>query len=307
MMAGFEYRIWHPLLARLPRAWAYKFATLGGYGDARSMRDEQAAIIEGLKEVFPLTDATTLRHYAASLPRMQAREKQDVYRLPRIDAANIDTCIRMDGLNHYQEARADDRPVILYSAHFSRLIMPAIALALKGGPIHSLVTDIEGVEIPEVERDYLRFKLDNMARLLGGDVIARGRDTRALFKVLSGGGSLVIIVDAPAAEGDRPIAVPFLGGIGRFSPGILKLARRYNARLLPYFAVEREGRLRGEVHAPVGIAGLDDPAAMLAIMAPVESMIRRHPEQWWMWPHLHAIWSPRPIAAENDSSVEAEN
>ncbi len=298
-MSRLSHRLWHPLLSRLPRRAANRLATLGGMLPNSAWRKERARAERAMREALPELDEAARHRALASLPCLHAREIQDVYRLPNLDATNIDELIQLHGVQRFRAARASGRPVILYSAHFSRLILPAIALALRERvAIHSLVADIDDDALDPWERAYLEMKLRRMGRLLGGKVIRRGRDTRALFRVLRDGGPLVIIVDAPAAPGDRPLSIPFLAGQGHFSIGVLKLARRYNALLLPYFAVERVDGLHGEVCTSVEIGDLDDSTALRAIMAPVEAMIRAHPEQWWMWPHLDAIWAP--LGVEGD-------
>ncbi len=290
---------WHRMLARLPQRVAYPLATRMAYFRDDARPTARARVSAAIARALPELGEAAADRAAASLPRMWEREIQDAYRLSRLNRARMNRLIRLHGIERFHAARRDGRPLILYSAHFNRLILPAIALALNEKlAIHSLVADIDNPALPAGERRYLAMKLREMGRLLGGEVIARGRGTRALYRVLHAGGVLVVIVDAPAAAGDRPIQIPFLNGHGRFSPGILKLARRYNARLLPYFAVERDGALHGEIGASVKIDGCDEEQALRAILAPVEAMIRAHPEQWWMWPHLDAIWTP--VGAETD-------
>jgi lauroyl/myristoyl acyltransferase len=103
---------------------------------------------------------------------------------------------------------------------------------------------------------------------------------------------LIVIIDAPPGPRDRRAWAPFLGGRLLVSPGAVRLARRTGAALVPYFAVEEDGRLIGRIEPEVEVRGLDDAAALGPVFAPLARMVERYPEQWWLWEAVPALWRP---------------
>jgi len=171
--------------------------------------------------------------------------------------------------------------------------MPLVALGLSGIRNSCLTADFERPGVPAVRRRYLTFKHEQMQRLMGGEVIQRGAPLRRLYRVLHEKGVLIVILDAPPAAGDAVEAFPFLGGTARVSPGALRLARRTNALLIPYFAIERDGWIEGRILPAVDVDGMDDVSAMAKLFEPIERHVLAHPDHWWMWQILHAIRQPR--------------
>jgi len=288
-----RYRLLYPLLARLPARIGYRLATAVGRIAVQIDRSEFAAASAALAKVFPAQTAAQRKGILLTQQGLRSREILDIYRLRQLQAHNVERSVRLEGVEHLRQAAAVGRPVVLYSAHFGRLIMPLVALGLAGIRNSCLTADFERPDVPAQRRRYLTFKHEQMQRLMGGEVIQRGAPLRRLYRVLHDKGVLIVILDAPPAAGDSVERFPFLGGTAQVSPGALRLARRTNALLIPYFALERDGLIEGRILPPVDVEGIDDASAMARLFAPIEKQILAHPDHWWMWQILHAIRQPR--------------
>ena len=288
-----RYRVFYPLLVWLPAGIAYRLATAAGRRSATREPAALAAAEAALGEVFPALTPAQRRARLLALSGLRARETLDVYRLRRLRPDNLERLVTLKGLAHLQRAMAEGRPVILYSAHFGRLIMPAMALGIKGIQTSCLTADIDDAREPAPRRRFLAFKLREMQRLMGGDMIQRSAPLRRLYRVLHDKGVLIVILDAPPAASDVVERFPFLGGTARLSVGTLRLARRTDALLLPYFAFEKGIGVEGRILPPIDLTGLDDATALARLFAPIEESIRARPDHWWLWQILNVIRPPR--------------
>ena len=123
-----------------------------------------------------------------------------------------------------------------------------------------------------------------MQRLMGGQMISKGSSYRRLYRALEDQGILIIIIDAPPGRGDARAQVPFLGGRLTISPGALRLAEKSGAAVVPYFALETANGLEGHIQPQLDLSGLGQDQALAAMFAPLEALVREHPEQW-LWYH----------------------
>ena len=285
-----RYGLWYPLTSRLPRRLAYRSATAKGMIDARFDTAFVAESSRGLQAVFPDWSEAQRIAVAKSLKRQLAREVMDVFWLGRLNAGNISRFIRLEGLDTLLRLRTEGRPVILYSGHFGRLIMPAMALGAQGITTSCLLADVGASGLPEPEQRFLRFKIRHMQRLMGGQMISKADHFRRLYRALAHGGVLILIVDAPPAPADSVDWVPFLGGEFLAASGILRLARRTGAALVPYFTVEEPEGLVGRFLPERDIGGVSDQEALARIFAPLEEYVSRYPDHWWLWNAVPSLW-----------------
>jgi KDO2-lipid IV(A) lauroyltransferase len=274
----------------LPRRLAYRTATAKGMMDARYDATFVSEASRGLGSVFPDWSEGRRIAVAQSLKRQLAREVMDVFWLGRLNAGNVSRFIRLEGVEALLELRSRGRPAILFSGHFGRLIMPAMALGAQGISTSCLMADVAGTGLPEPEKRFLRFKIRGMQRLMGGQMISKADPYRRLYRALAGGGMLILIVDAPPAHGDRVDWVPFLGGRLLTASGILRLARKTGAALVPYFAVEEADGLVGRFLPEREIANVSDREALARIFAPLDEYVRRYPDHWWLWNAVPSLW-----------------
>jgi len=291
LRALWRYRLFYPLAARFPQRWAYKWATLQGMADHWFDGGLYRAAQSHLQQALLCHDLEA-GSIARAMQRMQAREIMDVYRLPRLTAQNIGELITLEGIDHYQSALATGRPIMLYSAHFGRLIMPAIALGLMGYPTSALTQPVDNnAPLPAVERRYLQEKIRRMQTIMRGEFVSTAQSLRRLYALLEARQTLIVLIDVPPVPGQAFYETPLLGGIAKFPRGIVKLAWQTGAVLVPYFTREENRRLIGEFLPPLHLGAQETPESLLAkIVAPLASQITRRPDQWWMWPWLRAFW-----------------
>lgn len=286
------YSVFAPL-SRLPLAWAYAGAAGVGRYDRYRAGSGRQAVAGAIRRVFGAQcPPEQARAWADAQLAMMARETLDVFTLPRFTPDSIERLVRLDSIEPLRAARADGRGVILVMAHYSRLNMLLLALALAGERLGMLTMAIDEGNpwLGPVDRRFLQHKVHGLLGRLGGRWVTLGGSMRGLYEGLSRGETIVILLDAVNPPGVKGARYPFLGGELEVARGIPRLARRTGARLV-YGTVREQGwRLRGEVRSLP-----EDPEdGLAAAVAELERDVRAAPDQWWQWGALDHLWRPRP-------------
>lgn len=281
-----RYRRLFPALSRLPRPLAYRLAAEIGRLDARRQPETQVALRAALQRVLPERDPAGVEAYFSLL----AMETLDTCFLPCIDAANIGDWVRLDGVEHFTAAQAEGRGLILVMAHYGRLILTMLAIALSGHRLGMLTMAVDernpGLD-PE-DRWFLSRKVGNVQRLLGGRWISLGGPMRDLYRALESGEAITILLDAFMPSFGTRIGYPFLGGQLLVPQGIERLVRKTGARLVYGCAVNEGYRVRSSLRPlPDGAE-----AGLRAAVAELGRDVDAHPWHWWQWPILDLLWQP---------------
>lgn len=289
----------YPLLARLPRALAYRGATVLGSKDARLRADLRTALRNGFEQAYPeLRDCpATLRRWTALHARMRAREVMDTFWLPRLERRTMAAMVDVQGLDQLQAAIAERQGVILVMAHYSRLIMLLAALGALGVRMSMLTMRIDesNPELVPAERRYLRAKVEALLAYIGGNWLSLGQSLRPLYAGLSRGEVWIVLLDAYTPEFGQWASYPFLGGQLSISRGIERILAKTGARAVyasvrERSATELEGRL---LRLP------SDPAAVPGrAVAELEADVVQAPWQWWQWNILDYIWTPQEASRQ---------
>ena len=287
-----EYRIFYPIVSLLPTNFAIKIATAKGVLEGVFCQKTISTCIANLEQCLSLSDEE-YRKIAKSQLCMLAREKMDTYCLSKMNERNLENYIKVKGLTHYIEAKETKKPVILYTSHFGRMIMPAIALGLSGYETSSLTAPSEQ-GCPKHVTEYVQKKIKLMQSIMKGTFVTTDQSMRKLYKILAQGDTLIVAVDVVTQPGQSFYQGEFLNGEVRFPKGIVKLAKKMDAILVPYFALEHDGHLSAEILPAIETEGLDEKTIFHLLLKPIEEKIMKYPEQWWLWPMLNLFWNKEP-------------
>lgn len=189
--------------------------------------------------------------------------------------APVDAGCEITGLERLAAARADGRGVILVSAHFTTL---EVCLRL-------LCQHIElGAMYRPHEQEAMEWAVKR-GRLRHAKAMFARDELRPAIRHLKQGGVLWFAPDQETRRGES-VFVPFFGQPALSLTSTHQLARLGNAAVLPLFH-ERldDGRYRLEIGEPLEAFPTRDATADTArIMATLEGLIRRRPEQY-LWLH----------------------
>ena len=120
---------------------------------------------------------------------------------------------------------------------------------------------------------------------MSGPVFEQGRrGTAGFVKHLKAGGLAVLLFDIYEKHGVR---LPFMGQDAPTGLSAAELALKYDALLIPFFAVRQPDGLRFEVELDSPIAHSNAEAMMLEATQALETRVTRYPDQWF-W--IHRRW-----------------
>jgi lauroyl/myristoyl acyltransferase len=117
---------------------------------------------------------------------------------------------------------------------------------------------------------------------------------KALLRTIKAGGVVGITLDRDI-EG-RSIRVPFCGTPANVPVGVVELARRTGATIVPIFVYRKNGdACEAFLEPPLELVNNDDPEADLKtnvrrLLDRFETHLRRDPGQWTV---LEAVWDSR--------------
>lgn len=178
------------------------------------------------------------------------------------------------GMDALEAAAKGGQPVVLVTGHFGNYEAARAALVARGFNIGGLYRDMKN---PYFNAHYVK-----TMEAFGGPVFPQGRKGTAGFvRHLKDGGQLVLLFDQHVFGAPR---FDFLGQPANTALSAAELALRYNALLIPFYAVRQADGLTFRTVLEAPIAPTDATQMTQAITDSLAARVRENPDQWF-WVH----------------------
>jgi Kdo2-lipid IVA lauroyltransferase/acyltransferase len=265
------------LLLALPYRWrvplcgwvmAYVIAPIAGYD--KRVRDNLALILPDLPEA-------EVKRMMRAVPRNVGRTLIEIYSGAEFVARATAEPLKGEGLAALDEAHASGRPVILVTGHFGNYDASRAALIARGYRVGALYR-------PMGDADFNDHYVDAISQI-GTPVFPRGRAGLAdMVRFLRSGGMLGLLMDQHIGAGTQ---LSFFGHPAMTALSAAELALKYNALVVPTYAVRRAGGLDFDIiiEAPIPHGTAEDMTQ--ALNDSLEKLVRQHLDQWF-W--IHRRW-----------------
>ena len=200
-----------------------------------------------------------------------------------------DGFIDYEGLEHYLDAQACGKGVLVLTGHLGAWELSSFYHSLAGYPMGLVIRRLDN---PLVDEYVNRIRCLHGNRVIHKDDFARG-----LLASMRAGETVGILMDTNMTP-PQGVFVPFFGVQACTASGLARLALKTDAAVLPGFLLWDEPRqkyvLRFGERLPLQRS--EDPEADIiantaAFTAAIEAAVRRNPEQW-LW--MHRRWKTRP-------------
>ena len=277
---------WMRLAAVLPYPWQIVAGKCIGLTGRNLTRSSRRVVMRNLQACFPdLTPARRRRlsrdHFAAvgaAFSEMGLGWYASSERLNRL--------IRVEGREHLEKALAQDKGIIVLTAHFT-------SLETGSSILKELFPGIKAVYRPQpnamIDAMISRGRQRIVAEQIPKDNI------RAMVRTLRDGGTVAYLADL-AGRGNNRAVIPFFGEPAMTTTAVSKLARMTGATVLTYFFRRLPGREGYVVNIGPPLDGFpsDDPVAdTRRLVERLEDYIRQAPEQY-MWTYRRFKGRPEP-------------
>lgn len=282
------FKIVQSIVERLPRAWAYALAVVGARFAWWFSPLARPRLEYNLKIVCPELSAEQIARLSYRNFRNHAKAYADLMMLPRTRVAEMRPLLKVNGLEHLEEARRMGKGVLVVSCHMGSYEVSAAIWSATLAPVSFFAEELE-------PRSLFEWYRDTRARLgisvLPLDVVGLRKVTQALRD----NEMVITAIDRDITGTGRTMS--FFGRPAPIPLGPAQLALRMGTPLFPVCVYRLPDDTYQAEGAPLVIAERtgDDDADELRItqelLRPIERFIREHPDQW----HVpHRIWEGGP-------------
>jgi len=189
--------------------------------------------------------------------------------------------MKINGTEHLDEIKKNNKPVIFYSAHLANFELMAMELDKSGIKCAAIYRPLNNFFLNPV-MEFLRMKY------ICPNQIPKGRlGMREIVSKVKDGYSIALMVDQRVSEGPRTL---FFNKPAHTTTIPAQLALKYDCKLVPIFLERKEGpNFEMTIHEPYKIekTGNDEEDTKnitLKINRTIEKMIIKNPKQW-IWSH----------------------
>jgi KDO2-lipid IV(A) lauroyltransferase len=274
------------LAQRLPLKVAYGIASLIGDLLFFFWRRGRANAIDNMRHVLgPGAKDLEVRGTAQRSFRNYMKVLVDFARLPRIGDEEVERRVQGEGWEHLDLALRGGKGALLVGTHLGSWDLAGLALAARGHELYVVAERQKNPWLNRIARDWREAR--------GIHLIFMERTLKPLFHALAGNQLVGIVVDRPLPKGEG-VTVEFFGQMISWPSGPAALALRTGAQLITGYLVRTlDGHFKGEMFPPLEFRPSGDKFEDLRrlsqkIVTLQEELIRRYPDQWYMfrrmWP-----------------------
>lgn len=272
------------LARRLPTWCSYTVVEhLGSFG-LRFYRPQKRNALRNMRRLLgPDASRAEVQSRVDAVFRNYGKYMVDLLRLPSLGSDVLLSSIKVDGIEHIDEALARGRGLILVTGHIGNWDHAGAVLSAQR---YAVAVVVDTLTPPRWNA-----KVQAIRRELGMNAIPTENGIRDMVQVLRRNQILGILIDKPLSDGGAE--VQFLGRQTRVPAGAATLALRTGAMIVPAVIVRDGDQFRAHVGEPIrpeksGDRSADVQVMTQCIMSRLEGWIRQYPEQWFMfrdmWP-----------------------
>jgi KDO2-lipid IV(A) lauroyltransferase len=268
---------WAP--RRLAFALARVYTRLLDLGIPRLRRVARRNLAMALPEFTPQRHAQIVDGVFRSIARILVT----FAKFPAIRRGYLEQWIRLEGGEHFDQARQAGRGVLVATAHLGNWELSAFAHALMTAPMNVVVRPLDNPLIDAL--------VERRRALTGNRPIGKKDFARSILKALAANQAVGILIDQNAAL-ENGVFVDFFGIPASAGTGFAKFAAHSGAAVVPGFALwsEQEQRYVLRFFPALPMTG-DTLRDTQTLQSKLEEVIREYPDQW-LW--IHRRWKTRP-------------
>lgn len=230
-----------------------------------------------LAHVLPDLPEAEVARLCKAVPNNAGRTLIELYSGKDFVSRAIQAPITGPGYAALEKARAEGRPVILVTGHFGNYDVSRAALIAKG---HNMGALYRRMSNPYFNAHYVR-----SISTIGEPMFEQGRKGMTqMVRHIKSGGVLGILTDLHAHGGAR---LDFFGKPAITSLVTAELALKFNAALIPVYAIRQDNGLDFVITVQEEIPHSDAEAMTQAVNDGLEALIRENMHQWF-W--IHRRW-----------------
>ncbi|MGB7317457.1 MAG: lysophospholipid acyltransferase family protein [Planktotalea sp.] len=230
-----------------------------------------------LAHVLPDLPEAEIKRLCKAVPNNAGRTLIELYSGKEFVERARSAPITGPGYAALEQARAEGRPVILVTGHFGNYDVSRAALIAKG---HNMGALYRRMSNPYFNAHYVR-----SISTIGTPMFEQGRKGMTqMVRHIKSGGVLGILTDLHAHGGAR---LNFFGKPAITSLVTAELALKFNAALIPVYAVRQENGLDFEIIVQDEIPHSDAETMTQAVNNGLEQLVSENMHQWF-W--IHRRW-----------------
>jgi len=275
------------LTQHLPLRFSYKVAAVVGELAYLFWPRGRSNVIDNLRHVLgPEATDKEIRDTARRSFRNYLRLLVDFARGSKADPSAVERRLRASGWEHLDEALAHGKGVLMVGSHLGSWEIAGTVLAGRGYPV-SAVSETLGNERIN------RMAIDSRAAQ-GIELIPMEYALKRVYAALRRNESVGLVTDRPLTS-NRGVPVEFFGQRIAWPSGPAVLALRTGAKIITGYLVRNEGNdYIGEIFPPLEFETTDDQDSDVRritqqLVRIQEDLIRRYPDQWFMF---RRMWPP---------------
>jgi KDO2-lipid IV(A) lauroyltransferase len=278
------------VVERLPRRWAYALAVLAARFAWMFSPLARPRLEYNLKVACPEleNDTRALRRLSWLNFRNHAKAYADLMQLPAMSVQTMRPLLKVDGLEHLEEARAIGKGVLVVSCHMGSYEVVSAIWSATLTPVSFFAEELE----PRALFEWYR---DTRARLGISVLTLDHGGIRKVLQALHEKEMVITAIDRDITGTGHPM--PFFGRLAPIPLGPAAIALRIGTPLFPVCVYRLPDDTYKAEGAPLvfardtGNPKADQVEATQRVLSQIETFIRRHPDQW----HVpHRIWEGSP-------------
>jgi lauroyl/myristoyl acyltransferase len=278
------------VVERLPRRWAYALAVLAARFAWMFSPLARPRLEYNLKVACPELEKDTraLRRLSWLNFRNHAKAYADLMQLPTMSVQTMRPLLKVDGLEHLEEARAIGKGVLVVSCHMGSYEVVSAIWSATLTPVSFFAEELE----PRALFEWYR---DTRARLGISVLTLDHGGIRKVLQALHEKEMVITAIDRDITGTGHPM--PFFGRLAPIPLGPAAIALRLGTPLFPVCVYRLPDDTYKAEGAPLvfakdtGNPKADQVEATQRVLSQIETFIRRHPDQW----HVpHRIWEGSP-------------
>jgi len=205
----------------------------------------------------------------------------------RLSKEELEKQMVVKGLEHFNNAHAKNKGVLLLSGHFGNFELLTTSIALFCSPVNIIVRHMSFRPLNPI--------VDKFRTRLGGKTILAKRSMRKILTALKNGESVGIPLDQ-SVDWYEGVFIDFFGQMTCTNKGLSLIALKTGAPVIPVFLVRQGLKFVVEFQPELpliktGDNTIDIESNTQHYTKAIEKFVRRYPDQWF-W--VHNRWKTKP-------------